>query len=146
MSKSIIDIFKQALPKGIICMSPIKIANQSDRPAIVGMTRPARWRELIEQELNAIPTRILNETGGQLRLKFGEQVREFLLNQIAKNGYHRRFIKQMVERHLFRPLLQLVFTGQIKANESLSVEVSDDGKRLYFNCLQDYQRHKKTLL
>ncbi|MEP7337796.1 MAG: hypothetical protein ABI977_08625 [Acidobacteriota bacterium] len=96
--------------------------------------------------MNAIPNRILTETGGQLRLKCDEQVREFLLNQIAKNGYHRRFIKLMIERHLFRPLLQLVFTGQIKANESLSVEVSDDGKRLYFNRPQVYQTRKKTLL
>lgn len=127
-------------------MSPIKIAKQPDHSALVGNTRPARWRELLEQELSAIPNRIFNETGGQLRLKCDEQVKEFLLNQIAKNGYRRRFIKLIVERHLFRPLLQLVFTGQIKANELLSVEVSDDGNRLYFNRPQVYQSYKKQLL
>ena len=106
----------------------------------------ARWRELIEQELMAVPRRIYDETGGQLRLKCNEQVKEFLLDQISRAGYRRSFVTLMIERHLFRPLLRLIFTGQLKHGEALSVEVSEDGKRLYFNCLQSHQSHKHTLL
>lgn len=127
-------------------MSIPNIAAQPDHSAIAGIQRTARWRELIDQELKAIPQRILNETGGQVRLKYNEQVKEFLLDQIAKSGYRRSAVKLVIERHLFRPLLRLIFTGQIKEGDVLLVEVSEDGKRLYFNCPQASQSQRSQLL
>jgi len=127
-------------------MSIIKTATQLDRSAIAGIARTARWRELIDQELKANPQRIFNETGGQLRLKSSEHVMEFLQDQVAKSGYRRSFVKLLVERHLFRPLLQLIFTGQVKEGEVLSVEVTDDGKTLYFQRPQMYGSPKRALL
>ena len=127
-------------------MSIIKTAKQPDHSVISGITRTARWRELVDRELKAIPQRLFNETGGQLRLKCNEHVMEFLLDQLAKAGYRRGFVKLMVERHLFRPLLQLIFTGQVKEGEVLSVEVTDDGKKLYFQRPQSYRSLKRALL
>src|SRR5689334_8374280 len=127
-------------------MSIIKTAKQPKHSEISGITRTSRWRELVDRELTAIPQRLFTETGGQLRLKCNEHVIEFLLDQLARAGYRRSFVKLMVERHLFRPLLQLIFTGQIKEGEVLSVEVTDDGKKLYFQRPQAYRSLKSALL
>lgn len=127
-------------------MSTIRSAKQLDRSVAAGITRTAKWRELVEQELKEVPSRIYKETGGQLRLKCGEQVNMSLLNQLAKHGYQRRAMKMLVERQLVRPLLRLIFTGQIRENESLSVEVSDSGDEFYFSRPQVYQSNKRALL
>ena len=127
-------------------MSTIKSAKQLNRNAVAGIARTTRWRELVEQEIKEVPTRIFKETGGQIRLKCGEQVRDFLLDQIAKEGYQRKSVKKIIERYLCHPLLRIIFTGQIRANEALTVEVRDDGKELYFNRPQVYWSNKKSLL
>ena len=61
-------------------MSTIKRAKQINRSAIASIARTARWRELVELELKEVPSRIFLETGGQIRLKCGEQVKVFLLD------------------------------------------------------------------
>jgi len=127
-------------------MSSINTTKQPDRSTITGITRTARRRELVDRELKTIPQRVFNETGGQLRLKLNERVMEFLLDQLGKAGYRRSFVKAMVERHLFRPLLQLIFTGQVKEGEVLSVDVTDDRKKLYFQCPRERQSVKAALL
>jgi len=127
-------------------MSSINTTEQPDHSTIAGITRTARRRELVDRELKTIPQRVYNETGGQLRLKLNERVMEFLLDQLGKAGYRRSFVKAMVERHLFRPLLQLIFSGQVKEGEVLSVEVTDDRKKLYFQCPRERQLVKPALL
>jgi len=86
------------------------------------------------------------ETGGHLRLKCNEHVMEFLLDQLGEAGYQRSFVKAMVERQFLRPLLQLIFTGQIKEVEVLFFDVTDDRKKLYFRCPRGHQSVKPALL
>src|SRR5262249_43919190 len=103
-------------------------------------------RELVDRELKTIPQRVSRETGGKLRLMLNENVMEFLLDQLGNAGYRRSFVKAMVERHLLSPLLQLIFSGQVKEGEVMSVEVTDDLKKIYFQCPLERQSVKRGLL
>ena len=114
--------------------------------------RPARVnrsivsRERIAQELNSVPRRVQEETGGELRLRYDEKVVEFFLAETAAVSRHHGFVKQAVERHLIRPLLRLIYTGQVVADETLSIAVADDGKALYFSRPQERQSRTGQLL
>ncbi len=102
--------------------------------------------ERITQALNAVPHRVLEETGGELRLRYDEKVIDFFLAETAAVAQHPNFVKQSLERHLIRPLLRLIHTGQVVADETLSVAVADDGHSLYFLRPQERQSRTSQLL
>lgn len=110
------------------------------------ISRTLQRREIIYRELNAIPRRILDETGGQIRLTCDEKVLEFLLKETGHLTYQRKVIRQVIDRHLLLPLLRLIYTGQIVEAETLSLEVADDGLSLYFRPAQTHQSHRNQLL
>lgn len=108
--------------------------------------RTLQRRENIYRELNAIPRRILDETGGQIRLTCDEKVVEFLLKETHPLTYRRTVIRQVIDRHLLHPLLRLIYTGQIVEAETFSIEVADDGLSLYFRPARTRQSHRNQLL
>lgn len=112
---------------------------------LVPVRRSIQYREAILRELKAVPDRILAETGGQIRLKYGEKILDFLMAELTHSS-RPGFVKQVLERHLTRPLLRLIYTGQVVADDVLSIELSDDGNALYFISDQSRQSHRSQLL
>ncbi|HMV50809.1 MAG TPA: hypothetical protein PLD20_34400 [Blastocatellia bacterium] len=119
-----------------------QVAEPSARLRPAPVRRFIGSRERVTQELNTVPIRILEETGGQLRLRYDENIIEFFVAETAAVAQHPNFVKQALERHLIRPLLRLIYTGQVVADETLTVAVTDDGNSLYF--LRPQERHSRT--
>lgn len=132
--------------KGCRLMMSTQTTEQTAYLRQILIKRSIKSRELIHHELNIVPRRILDETGGQLRLTYDEKVFDFLLNEMAAASHRRSFVKQAIEQHLIRPLLRLIYTGQVAADEMLSIELADNGKMLYFVRMQDRQSRISQLL
>jgi len=101
--------------------------NRIDKAVVFKTLRPEHLQRILEVELRMVQQRILKAPG--LRT-FGfyctQTVKEFLLQEGTDAKYGARHLKRAIEKHLVRPLANLVATAQVEMGDFLCIDLGPE--------------------
>lgn len=97
--------------------------------------RPLHYRqmiEILEIELGYLQDRVLQTLKGQFVFRVTRPAKYFLLQEGMDERYGARHLKRALERHLVRPLANLLATEQVNPGDRLCIDWDGRVSRLVF--------------
>lgn len=108
--------------------------NRIDSVIVFRTLTPEHLKEILEIELGEIQKRItLLQFDKIFILKYSIEAKEFLLREGTDLKYGARHLKRAIERHLVRPLSNLITTGQINLRDIIKVGFDEEKNKLNFS-------------
>jgi ATP-dependent Clp protease ATP-binding subunit ClpA len=91
-------------------------------------------RQILELELGALQDRIIRSANTKFFFHCSDAVKEMLLLEGIDYRYGARHLKRSIERLLVLPISNLVATGQVEFNDSVYVDLDDQGEVAFSKC------------
>lgn len=92
--------------------------------------------QILDLELDAVRQRLTQANPSLIGRMFSFQctpeARALLLQEGTDAKYGARHLKRAIERHLVHPLANLIATGQIQAQDQITIDLDESGVRLRF--------------
>jgi ATP-dependent Clp protease ATP-binding subunit ClpA len=97
--------------------------NRLDKIVVFRSLNREQLAEVLQIELGQLQQRVLKTRNGQFLFRMTDAGREFLLCEGMDQRYGARHLKRAIERHVVFPLANLLATGQVKAGDSLCIDL-----------------------
>jgi len=108
--------------------------NRLDKVVVFRPLNKMDLQKILDIELAAVQTRIFKtQVNRPFVLTYTAKAKGFLLAEGTDIKYGARHLKRAIEHNLVRPLSSLLATEQIISGDTVSVDVSEDGKELTFS-------------
>jgi len=85
-------------------------------------------------ELSALQDRIMRSANTKFFFQCSDAVKDMLLLEGIDYRYGARHLKRSIERLLVLPISNLVATGQVEFNDSVYVDLDDQGEVAFSKC------------
>lgn len=105
--------------------------NRIDKTVVFTTLRQEHLEQILELELDAVKTRVLQASKTQFLFTCSDDVKRYLLREGTDSRYGARHLKRAIERILVFPISNLIATGQIEAGDSIKVTLGEDGKVIF---------------
>jgi ATP-dependent Clp protease ATP-binding subunit ClpA len=107
--------------------------NRIDKVVVFRTLSRDQLRQILDLELADVQRRILmSQSEHPFEFHCTLAARDFLLREGTDATYGARHLKRAVERHLVHPLSSLMSSGQVQADDTVEVDVDEEGTRLVF--------------
>src|SRR6185369_13046228 len=106
--------------------------NRIDKVVVFHSLNQRHLREILDLELRALQGRILRSARTTFFFNCSDSVKDLLLREGADSRYGARHLKRSIERLLVMPLSNLVASGQISFNDSVDVDMDQNGSDVSF--------------
>jgi ATP-dependent Clp protease ATP-binding subunit ClpA len=118
--------------------------NRIDKVVVFRTLSRDQLRGILDLELLDVQRRIImSQADHPFEFHCTLAARDFLLREGADLTYGARHLKRAVERYLVHPLSSLISSGQVQAEDSLEVDVDNEGKALVFR-KEDRKRSRRS--
>ena len=125
-------IYRTAVEAARRKFSP-EFMNRIDKVVVFRALKEHHLRQILDLELQAVQDRIMQSAGTKFVFQCSESAKDTLLREGLDFKYGARHLKRSVERFLVYPLSNLVATGQIGLGDLVTVDLSDNTKKLIFS-------------
>jgi ATP-dependent Clp protease ATP-binding subunit ClpB len=125
-------IYRTAVEAARRKFSP-EFMNRIDKVVVFRALKEHHLRQILDLELQAVQDRIMQSAGTKFVFQCSESAKDSLLREGLDFKYGARHLKRSVERFLVYPLSNLVATGQIGLGDLVTVDLSDNTKKLVFS-------------
>jgi ATP-dependent Clp protease ATP-binding subunit ClpB len=125
-------IYRTAVEAARRKFSP-EFMNRIDKVVVFRALKEHHLRQILDLELQAVQDRIMQSAGTKFVFQCSESAKDTLLREGLDFKYGARHLKRSVERFLVYPLSNLVATGQIGLGDLVTVDLSDNTKKLVFS-------------
>jgi ATP-dependent Clp protease ATP-binding subunit ClpA len=125
-------IYRTAVEAARRKFSP-EFMNRIDKVVVFRSLKEHHLREILELELQSVQDRIMNSAGTKFVFQCSDAAKDFLLKEGIDFKYGARHLKRAIERFLVYPLSNLVATEQVGLGDLVSVDFSDEKRRLVFS-------------
>lgn len=88
-------------------------------------------RAVMELELDKLAERIYNQSSSQVMFHVHAPVKDYFLKEGFSREYGARHMKRVLEQHITVPVTRFIGSGQVKANDTVSISM-EDGKINYY--------------
>jgi ATP-dependent Clp protease ATP-binding subunit ClpB len=105
--------------------------NRIDKVVVFKTLRPEHLKQILELEVDAVRTRVVQATGHQCLFTFNDDVKDYLLHEGTDSRYGARHLKRSIERNLVFPISNLIATGQIQGGDSIKVTIGEDEQFIF---------------
>ena len=106
--------------------------NRLDKIVVFRPLHCRQMMEILEIELGYLQDRVLQTLKGQFVLRVTRPAKHFLLQEGMDKRYGARHLKRALERHLVRPLANLLATEQVQPGDRLCINWDRRVSRLVF--------------
>jgi ATP-dependent Clp protease ATP-binding subunit ClpA len=124
-------IYRAALEAARRRFSP-EFMNRIDKVVVFRNLGSEELKRVLDLELKAVERRIEESCLGEFSFKLTDQARKFLLKEGTDLRYGARHLKRQIERFLVYPFANLLATGQVKAGDSVLVDINSEGDGFVF--------------
>jgi ATP-dependent Clp protease ATP-binding subunit ClpA len=125
-------IYRTAVEAARRKFSP-EFMNRIDKVVVFRSLKEHHLREILELELQSVQDRIMQSAGTKFVFQCSDHAKAFLLKEGIDFKYGARHLKRAIERFLVYPLSNLVATEQVGLGDLVSVDFSDEKRRLVFS-------------
>jgi ATP-dependent Clp protease ATP-binding subunit ClpB len=125
-------IYRTAVEAARRKFSP-EFMNRIDKVVVFRSLKEHHLRQILDLELQAVQDRIMQSAGTKFVFQCSESAKDTLLREGLDFKYGARHLKRSVERFLVYPLSNLVATGQIGLGDLVTVDLSNNTKKLVFS-------------
>lgn len=125
-------IYRTAVEAARRKFSP-EFMNRIDKVVVFRSLKEHHLREILELELQSVQDRIMQSAGTKFVFQCTDAAKDFLLKEGIDFKYGARHLKRAIERFLVYPLSNLVATEQVGLGDLVSVDFSDEKRRLVFS-------------
>ena len=106
--------------------------NRIDTVVVFHPLRPEQLEKIAEIELDMVQQRVLHTAKARFLFRVTPPAREFLLREGTDMKYGARQLKRTIERHVTRPLANLIATEQVAFGDVVAVDWNRKDSNLQF--------------
>ena len=106
--------------------------NRIDKVAVFRPLRSSQLERVLEIELAMVQQRVLDTAKQHFLFRVGPAAKSFLLREGTDLKYGARHLKRAIERHVVYPLASLLATGQLCADDAVSIDWDETSQMLTF--------------